>query len=91
VFSNLLPGSDSFVATVVTETSVYLAIAHNGLLALAPLFRLSAVTSQYLYHIYSAIKYKYIGVTDERNALAVDHEGRPDHHLHNINAHNKSL
>jgi hypothetical protein len=24
-----------------------------------------------LYHIYSAIKYKYAGVTDERNALAL--------------------
>jgi hypothetical protein len=25
-----------------------------------------------LYHTYSVIKYKYIGITDERNALAVD-------------------
>jgi hypothetical protein len=34
-----------------------------------------------LYHIYSVIKYKYVGVTDVRNALAVDRQGRLDHLL----------
>jgi hypothetical protein len=29
VFSNFLPGSDSFAATVVTETSVYLVVARQ--------------------------------------------------------------
>jgi hypothetical protein len=29
-----------------------------------------------LYHIYySVIKHKYAGITDQRNALAVDHKG----------------
>jgi hypothetical protein len=31
-----------------------------------------------LYHIYSVTKYKYAGVTDERNAPAVDRQGRLD-------------
>jgi hypothetical protein len=31
-----------------------------------------------LYHIYSVINYKYIDVTDERNALALDRQGRLD-------------
>jgi hypothetical protein len=34
-----------------------------------------------LYHIYSLIKYKYFGVTEERDALAVVHQCRLDHHL----------
>jgi hypothetical protein len=34
-----------------------------------------------LYHIYSVIKCKYVGITDEKNALAVDHQGRLDHLL----------
>jgi hypothetical protein len=31
-----------------------------------------------LYHIHSVTKYKYIGVTDERIALAVDCQGQLD-------------
>jgi hypothetical protein len=27
-----------------------------------------------LYHIYSVIKYKYVGINDKRNALAVDRQ-----------------
>jgi hypothetical protein len=34
-----------------------------------------------LYNIYSVIKYKYAGVTDERNVLAVDYYGQLHHHL----------
>lgn len=29
-----------------------------------------------LYHIYPVTNYEYVDVTDERNALAVDHHGR---------------
>jgi hypothetical protein len=32
-----------------------------------------------LYHIYSIIKYKYFGVTEEKDSLAVVHQGRLDH------------
>jgi hypothetical protein len=32
-----------------------------------------------LYHIYSVIKYKHIGITDKRNALAMDGQGQLDH------------
>jgi hypothetical protein len=38
-----------------------------------------------LYQIYSVMAYKYIGVTDERNALAVDCQGELDHHLPHLN------
>jgi hypothetical protein len=38
-----------------------------------------------LCHIYSVIKYKYIGITGERNALATDHHGRLDHLLPSLN------
>jgi hypothetical protein len=34
-----------------------------------------------LYHIYSVVKYKYIGITHERNSLAGDHKGQLGHHL----------
>jgi hypothetical protein len=34
-----------------------------------------------LYHIYSVIKYEYVGVTDKRNTLAVDHQGQVNHPL----------
>jgi hypothetical protein len=37
------------------------------------------------YHIYSAMKYKYVGITDERNALTVDREDRLDHLLLPLN------
>jgi hypothetical protein len=33
------------------------------------------------YHFYSAMKYEYVGITDERNALIVDLEVRLDHLL----------
>jgi hypothetical protein len=47
VFSNLLPGSDSFVATGCSGNVISETLLNNGRLALAPLFRLSAVTSRY--------------------------------------------
>lgn len=31
-----------------------------------------------LYHFYSVIKFKYVGVTDERNILTVDLQGLLD-------------
>jgi hypothetical protein len=31
-----------------------------------------------LYHIHSVIKYKYVDVTDESDALAVDHQGETE-------------
>jgi hypothetical protein len=34
-----------------------------------------------LYRIYIVIKYKYVGVTEERVTLAVVHQSRLDHHL----------
>jgi hypothetical protein len=34
-----------------------------------------------LYHIYSAIKHKYVGIIVERNFLAVDCQSRLDHIL----------
>jgi hypothetical protein len=34
-----------------------------------------------LKHIYSVINYEYEGLTDERTAPAVDHQGRLNHHL----------
>jgi hypothetical protein len=37
-----------------------------------------------LYHIYCVIKYEYVGVSDERNALAVDRQGRLDHPLSSL-------
>jgi hypothetical protein len=47
VFSNLLPGNDSVLLSVVMETGTGTLLS-NGHLVLAPLFRLSAVTSQYI-------------------------------------------
>jgi hypothetical protein len=34
-----------------------------------------------LYHIYSAVKHKYVSITDKRNFLAGDHQGQLDHLL----------
>jgi hypothetical protein len=48
VFSSLLPGNDSFAAIRCNENLISESLLSNGRLALTPLFRLSAVTSQYL-------------------------------------------
>jgi hypothetical protein len=53
VFSNFLPGNDSFVAIRCNENVISEPLLSNGLLALAPLFRLSAVTSQYICIIFT--------------------------------------
>jgi hypothetical protein len=50
VFSNLLPGNDSFVLSVVTGTSVYLAFAHqrtSGSGSTIPPFRRHVTISLY--------------------------------------------
>jgi hypothetical protein len=46
VFSNLLPGNDSFAAIPCNGNVISEPLLSNGRLALAPLFRLSAVTPQ---------------------------------------------
>jgi hypothetical protein len=47
MFSNLLPGNDSFAAVHCNGNVISGPLLNNGRLALAPLFRLSAVTSRY--------------------------------------------
>jgi hypothetical protein len=47
VFSNLLPGNDSFTAIRCNGNVISGPLLNNGRLDLVPLFRLSAVTSQY--------------------------------------------
>jgi hypothetical protein len=48
VFSNLLPGHDSFTAIHFNGNVIFELLLNNGCLALAPLFRLPAITSQHL-------------------------------------------
>jgi hypothetical protein len=56
VFSNLLPSNDSFAAIRCNGNVISEPLLINGHLALAPLFRLSSVTSQYIYiYIYTYV------------------------------------
>jgi hypothetical protein len=50
VFSNLLVGKDSFAALLCNGNVSSESLLSNGRLALAPVFRLPAVTSQYQLH-----------------------------------------
>jgi hypothetical protein len=56
VFSNMLPGNNSFAAKHCNGNVISELLLSNGHLALAPLFRLLAVTSQYLSFALTLVK-----------------------------------
>jgi hypothetical protein len=68
VFSKLLPGNDSFAAVHCNGNMIYESFLSNGRLALAPLCRLSAVTSQYF--LYMKIVFLVVLLTAHRGLLS---------------------